>query len=364
VNAPTGKPLEADPDRATRAYHDFLRTAKRYWAHDLYGALRREFEARNAVTEFRDADAIEHALADSPLYRYFGWFERNLQRLKYASPRGILATVERERHRLEAQLASATIEAERSGQLRLTAGFEPPRYYTSVEFHQHPGGVWRDSLAGVAYDFGRRTTMPLHADADDLHRRFAARAPHGPFRRILDLGCGTGRSTLPFGALDSGAELHGIDLSAPCLRSAWIRARAAGVDVRWAQQRAEHTGFPDAHFGLVHSTFLLHELPKPALREIVHEALRVLEPGGWFVNLDFHSPPGGAWGDFIHYGHARRNEEVFMRSFCETDFVAMQLEAGFREARMEPFDDGSGVFDRGTAPPVWRFPAQLFIARK
>ncbi len=364
MTAPAGMSLEGSADRATRAYHDYLRTAKQFWARDLYAALRREFEARNARAPLTDADAIERELADAPVYRYFGWFERNLQRMKYSSPRGIMATVERARPRLEAQLAADTVDGERSGLLRLAPDFEPPRYYSSVEFHQHPGGVGSDGLAGLAYDYGRRTTMPAHVDADEIHRRFAAQAPRGSFRRILDLGCGTGRSTLPFGALHPDAELHGIDLSAPCLRCAFVRAREAGRTVRWAQQRAECTGFPDAHFDLVHSTFLLHELPRPALREIVHEALRILEPGGWFVSLDFHSPPGGAWGDFIHYGHARRNEEVFMRSFCETDFVAMQLEAGFSEARMEPFDDGSGVFDRGTAPPAWRFPAQLFIARK
>ncbi len=51
----------------------------------------------------------------------------------------------------------------------IRAGFELPRYYSAVEFHQHPGGVWRDPLAGVAYDFGRRTTLPAHLDPDEIH---------------------------------------------------------------------------------------------------------------------------------------------------------------------------------------------------
>jgi len=91
---------------------------------------------------------------------------------------------------------------------------------------------------------------------------------------------------------------------------------------------------------------------------------RVLAPGGSFVSLDFHSPPGGVFGEFIHFGHARRNNEVFMRSFCETDFLRMLGDLGYRDAQMLPFDDGSGVFEAGDVPPAWRFPSQLFIATK
>ena len=354
--------IEPAPSRATRAYQDFLRRAKGYWARDFYAAVQRDFAALDPQPA--DADAAERALHAAPRYRYFAALERHLQRLKYASPRGILAAVEAERPRLAAALEATRADGEASGRLRLAPGLVLPRYYTSVEFHQHPGGVWSDALAGVAYDFGRRTTMPAHVDADEIHRRFTAAVPDGPYRRILDLGCGTGRSTLPFARRFAGAELHGVDLSAACLVRAHERSRESGVDVYWSQQAGECLDFPDGHFDLVHSTFLLHELPRPALRDVTREVLRVLAPGGRFVSLDFHSPPGGVFGDFIHYGHARRNEEAFMRSFAETDYLAMQRELGFAEAQMLPFDDGSGVHARERAPAAWRFPSQLFVARK
>ena len=104
--------FEVHGDRATRAYHDFLRTAKQCWARDLYAALRREFDARSAREPLADADAIEGALAGTTTYGYFGWFERNLQRQKYSSPRGILATIERERPQLDAALDAIAAEAE------------------------------------------------------------------------------------------------------------------------------------------------------------------------------------------------------------------------------------------------------------
>lgn len=359
--------IEPRPDRASGAYFDFLRSMKAFWARDLYAAVRRDYEAhtgRAGAADFADADAAEAAMRAKPSYQVYGWFERHLQRLKYRHARGIVATVDAQRAGLEAALQAAHAAAEARGELRLAPAFELPRYYAAVEFHQHPGGVWRDPLAGVAYDYGRQTTLPAHLDPDEIHRRFTAAVPRGPWRRALDLGCGTGRSTLPFARRDAGVQQFGIDLSAPCLVRAAMRSHEAGVAIHWSQQRAEHTDFPEGHFDLVHSTFLLHEVPKPALREIVREALRLLAPGGQFVHLDFHSPPGGTFGDFIHYGHARRNDEVFMRSFCETDFLAMQRELGFAEARMQPFDDGSGTWTRAQVPPAWRFPAQLFVAVK
>lgn len=359
--------IELQPDRATLAYHDFLRRAKGFWARDLYQAVQRDFAAgsRGAGAQgFTDADAAEKHLANQPRYQFFAALERNLQRLKYAGPRGIVAATHAQRTRIEAAMSAARREGEASGQLRLNAALELPQYYRAVEFHQHPGGVWSDPLAGVEYDFGRRTTMPAHIDPDEIHRRFAAAVPLRGARRVLDVGCGTGRSTLPFAALHPDAELHGIDLSGPCLIRAWQRSQDAGVAVHWSQQAAEHTNFQDGRFDLIHSTFLLHELPRDALRKIVAEVFRLLAPGGRFVSLDFHSPPGGVFGEFIHFGHARRNNEVFMRSFCDTDFLGMQREIGFRNAQMLPFDDGSGVYGAEQVPPAWRFPAQLFVAMK
>lgn len=358
--------LEIRTTRADRAWHDFFRTAKLHWSGPLYRRLHARFEAERArdPEALGDADAAERRLRGAPDYQVFGWLERNLQRMKYAAPRGILAVVERERTRLEQALDAAAARAEARGRLVLDPALELPGYYRKVEFHQHPGGVWSDPLAGLAYEFGRRTTTPLHVDPFAVHARFAAAVPGGDWRRILDLGCGTGASTLPFAARAPDAELYGIDLAAPCLRVACLRADEAGVDVHWSQQAAEATRFPAASFDLVHSTFLLHEVPTAALARIVTEVFRLLRPGGSFASLDFHSPPGGAWGRFVHYGHARRNNEVFMRAFCETDFLAMLREAGFARAEMRPFDDGTGPVAADEVPQAWRFPWQLFVATK
>ena len=354
------------PDRAARAWHDFLRASKVRWSRELYSELHRRFEVIGGLggEHFADADDAEKRLREDPLYQVFGWLERNLQRIKYRGPRGIQFLAERQRDELEQALNDAAQAAEAAGLLQLCDDFEYPDYYRKVEFHQHPGGVWSDPLDGLIYEYGRQTTTPMHVDPYAVHELMAAAAPAGDFLRILDWGCATGASTFPFARLYPDAELFGIDVSAPCLRLAALRAAEREIPVRWSQQAMEHTDFPDDHFDLVHSTFLLHEMPKQALQQVVTEAYRILRPGGIFLNLDFHSPPGGLWGQFIHYGHARRNNEVFMRSFCETDFVGMQVTAGFVDVEMRSFDDGTGPVTQDEVPQSWRFPWQLFVACK
>jgi SAM-dependent methyltransferase len=348
--------------QSQRGYHDFLRAAKLHWSREMYAALRTEFASRGL--DRVDVDAAETAMRESTLYKFFGWFERNLQKEKYTSPRGILAIVEPFRDDLEQAIERAAADGIASGLLKIDPSFVQPAYYANTEFHQHPGGVWSDDIAGVVYEIGRQTTMPMNRDPYGVHDLFANKVAKGDYRRILDLGCGTGRSTLPFSALYPCAELFGIDLSAPCLKLAHLHARERGIAVHWSQQRCESTDFADGSFDLIHSTFLLHELPPKAIVATVREAARLLRPGGVFVHLDFHSPPGGTWGQFIHYGHARRNNEVFMRTFCEMDFLALERDSGFVDATMEPFDDGTGLPGEDGIASAWRFPFQFFAAYK
>lgn len=328
----------------------------------MYRALRRQFVARGL--DAAEPDQAERAMRGEPGYAFFCWLEHHLQREKYAGPRGLVHIAERQRAALLARLEEAAGDSMSSGLLELDPQLELPGWYVRTDYHQHPGGVWSDELAGFVYELGRRTTLPAQLDPYAVHQRFAAAVPDGDRRRILDLGCGTGRSQLPFALRWPEAELYGIDLSAPCLRLAHLNARELGVRAWWAQRRCEATGYPDAHFDLLHSTFLLHELPRRSVEALVREAWRLLRPGGHFVHLDFHSPPGGSWGAFIHYGHARRNNELFMRSFCETDFAGLQRAAGFEDIDMQLFDDGTGLPGPDGISESWRFPFQLFIARK
>jgi ubiquinone/menaquinone biosynthesis C-methylase UbiE len=124
---------------------------------------------------------------------------------------------------------------------------------------------------------------------------------------------------------------------------------------------AAHTDYPDAHFDLVTSTMLLHEMPPPAIEKTLAEAARVLEPGGKMVHLDFHHLRD-PFARFIHYTHGRRNNEPFMEPLAELDLAALIERLGFRNVRIEPFEETDGALADDF--PSWRFPWTLITAER
>lgn len=92
---------------------------------------------------------------------------------------------------------------------------------------------------------------------------------------VLEIAIGTGRN-LPFYPPD--VRLTGIDLSPEMLDLARDRAIAIGREVDLRLGDVEVLDFPDAHFDTVVATLALCTIPNP--RAAVHEARRVLRPGG------------------------------------------------------------------------------------
>lgn len=352
--------IEVKPNRATRAYQDFLLGAKIFWTRRMYQSLYEEYKQRTNGVEPKDFHETEK-LMEGTLYSFFGWFERHLQRLKYSDKHyGLVAAVNRQR----GEILQVLENIQPNEFLKLNPSIEFPRYYKAVDFHQHPGGVAGDELAGFVYEYGRKTTTPNHIHEDDLHFRLANSVPKGDYKRILDFGCGVGKSTYPFKDLYPNAEVHGCDISAPCLKLAHLRAKETGREIFYSQQNMEATDYPDNYFDLIHTTFIQHEFPLKAVEKITREAFRILKPGGLYVNLDFHSAPGGAFGKLCYFGHSKRNNEVFMRAFHDSDYLGLLKNIGFAEAEMLAFDDGTGFVAKDETPKNWRFPWQLFVSRK
>jgi len=244
-------------------------------------------------------------------------------------------------------------------------GMEYPEYYTAIDIHQHPGGIWSDAIAGFVYERGARSTTPLAgARHKDLHERLTAAALErcpAP-ARVLDMACGFGKSTRPFYEALPAAEIEAIDFSIPCLKLAARDAGRAGArNVRFRQRDAAATGYPDASFDLVTSTMLLHELPPKAVERTLAEAARVLKPGGRMVHLDF-LPGEGAFARLIHFGHSRRNNEPFMEPLARMDLPALLGRLGFRNVEIRPFEEADGAL----APDYryWRFPWALISAER
>jgi malonyl-CoA O-methyltransferase len=102
-------------------------------------------------------------------------------------------------------------------------------------------------------------------------------------RRILDLGCGTGRYCALLAS--RGAAVIGLDPSSAMLEQARRKlTEACCFELR--QGTLADTSFPDEHFHLVVSALTLGHLPE--LEPTLREAVRVLEVGGSLVISDIH----------------------------------------------------------------------------
>lgn len=340
-------------DRAFTAAQDFLLSAKTYWSTTMYRALRDSHGEEGSQTVADVAQAIE----DSTLYQVYAWYERHLQRMKYAGRYGLVPYHNERRIDLLSELDSEDSECTKES---LTL----PAYYTGVDIHQHPGGVWSDGIAGFVYERGARTTTPLAGAAEkDVHERFTDLIlEEGKPTNILDMGCGFGKSTQPFVRRLPDSTVEAIDLSVPCLRLASYAAREAQAsNVRFRQMDACRTDYEAGSFDLVTSTMVLHEMPPKTIEDLLDEAFRVLTPGGRMIHLDFYCLPD-VFRRFIHYGHARRNNEPYMQPFAELQLSSLVSSKGFVDAQVAPFQESDRVDLDGNE--AWRFPWTVISATK
>ena len=113
--------------------------------------------------------------------------------------------------------------------------------------------------------------------------QLARGVPNKPYKDILDLGCGIGKSTLPYCDLYPNANVVGLDYAAPMLKYGHRLAEERNKKIHFKQAHAEETGFEDESFDLVVAIWLFHELPPKARDKVVREAFRILRPGGVFA---------------------------------------------------------------------------------
>ena len=231
--------------------------------------------------------------------------------------------------------------ASTNAELRMDPAFVPPRYVTALDIHCMPGGYASEvtaddvSVAALydrgAYLYGMGFAGPLN---DDLGRSVCnyvkRKLPGFKPRRILDMGCTVGHSTLPYKSLFQDAEVWGIDVGGPVIRYAHARAAALGVEVNFAQMNAEKTDFEDGYFDLIVSHIMLHETSGKAMPRIVRECHRLLSPGGYAIHADL--PPFDLMSPFTQFildNETWYNNEPFWGAMRELDQVQLAIDAGF-----------------------------------
>ena len=108
----------------------------------------------------------------------------------------------------------------------------------------------------------------------------------GQPQQILDLGCGTGSSTLVLKQAFPAATVVGLDLSPYMLVMAEYKAQLVGLEIDWHHGLAEATPWESASFDLVTISFLFHEMPTSVSQAVLAESLRLLAHGGQLLVLD------------------------------------------------------------------------------
>ncbi len=157
-----------------------------------------------------------------------------------------------------------------------------PDYYQSQHFHGVSGGYLNPDAA-VTYDAVTQYVLPPNEVW--IRKSLIERIQSRP-RRILDIGCGTGSTTLLLKQAFPQAEVIGLDLSPYMLLAAKDKAQAAHQSIQFVHGNGEHTGLPDGSIDLVTATLLFHETPPTVSQAILREMFRLLRVGGEVLLLD------------------------------------------------------------------------------
>jgi SAM-dependent methyltransferase len=152
-----------------------------------------------------------------------------------------------------------------------------------LKLHGHHDGVIRRPRLyeyGAAIGFlGRRRRV-----YDDL----AALSGAQPGDQLLDIGCGTGYFTRRAARnVTPGGHAIGIDQSPPMIEYA---SRQAPANCTFQLASAQALLYPDGSFDVVISSLAIHHLPPDDRPTALHEAYRVLRPGGRLLIADFRPP--------------------------------------------------------------------------
>ena len=175
-----------------------------------------------------------------------------------------------------------TVDWQKVSNSLATANFNYPEYYSGKNFHGIEGG-YLNAIAPVTYDAVTRFAAPPN---ENRLRQKAIESIQNRPQIILDLGCGTGSSTIVLKKAFPSAEVIGLDISPYMLIMAQHKAKKANLAIDWQQGLAEASSFADESFDLISIAFLFHETPVAISQAILQECQRLLKPRGQMIIID------------------------------------------------------------------------------
>jgi ubiquinone/menaquinone biosynthesis C-methylase UbiE/DNA-binding transcriptional ArsR family regulator len=204
-------------------------------------------------------------------------------------------------------------------------------------------GVQAGRSAEAASYFARNAARwdeirSLYVSESDVEGAILAAAGKGPFKRLIDLGSGSGRMlTLLSPVADSAI---GLDLSQQMLniaRNHEAEAKLSNIELRHGD--IFDTRLPTGHADLVVVHQVLHYLSDPAAA--VAEAARLVAPGGRLLIVDF--APHRL--EFLRELHQHRR-----LGFSDEEMRRWMASAGLRPAALKSLPPATG---EGLTVNIW-----------
>jgi demethylmenaquinone methyltransferase/2-methoxy-6-polyprenyl-1,4-benzoquinol methylase len=188
---------------------------------------------------------------------------------------------------------------------------------------------WFDRMA-PGYDRLERLLAGVRPQVVEM-----AAAPLGA--RVLDAATGTGNQAMAFAA--AGYEVTGIDLSAEMIRVA--RGKEGRGKATFLNADASAIPFGDGSFEVSIISFALHDMPGPMRDKALGELVRVTNPGGIIMVVDYEIPSGLIHRLFIRF-MLSRYENVYVPAFFCYDLEGALVSLGLNIEEKRPVLRGVG----------------------
>jgi ubiquinone/menaquinone biosynthesis C-methylase UbiE len=329
------------------ARQEFVRSLKLYLAQNISPGNKKVYEEKvrpqlQTAGKEESIPEINRLMKKEEYYQFWSSLQRCSQEMMWHS---VQIPVERQLPQM-VDKACKLAEKKALGSLTLDPSLPVPPYHSAIDIHCMPGGYHsefcdNDVAAGAVYDravyiYSMGRMGPLNDDIGASTAKWLKdNYPDFKPRRILDLGCTVGHSTLAWNEYYPDAEIHAIDVGASVLRYAHARAESLGAKVHFHQMNAEHLSYPDGYFDVVTGSILIHETSLKATRNILHECCRVLASGG--VMLQAETPPYKDFEPFEAFmldWDARNNNEPFWHGSHRIDSFSFCQLAGFEKDKV------------------------------
>ena len=155
--------------------------------------------------------------------------------------------------------------------------------------------------------------------------------------RILDVATGTGQQAFAFAK--RGYAVMGVDLTEAMLAVA--RKNYPNGLLKFEAGDATHLRFEDGSFDVACISFALHDMPLTIREKVLREMVRVTQPGGTIVVVDYALPRNKVGRALVYRLVTLYEGDTYK------EFIVSDLEGLLAQARIEVKEELSVLFGAG-----------------